>query len=253
MENTDYKKIGIESILERTHCNDDNVLEMIGKIQNLKTDPKVRYVSLKPPIQWYDGTGPQSYTDYTVFTDKPMSFKEQEELLKSKGLPEPAVKPGHITLVPEYNEYYKYHFEVKTKEGRNQLFVVDFHPLSHRPIKTMHLQDTRKGLYEALFHDITDGDIEMEKKIFKLGKSSKVVTTDSCCCNGFIISKYIIQKKKQLSLEQQEALLKKYGLPEPIAKPDHPDFKNSPDNAGFYFRSDDWIKIFIVKFEFTKK
>jgi hypothetical protein len=252
--NIDYKKIGIEKILERVSCNDENVLEMIGKIHSLETNPNVRHISLKPPVQWYDGVGPQTYTDYTIFTNKPMGFKEQEEFLNANGFPNPDVKPGHITLAPDYNEYYKYHFAIKTKKDRNELFVIDFNPVSDKPIKTLHPQNSRKGLYEVLFQDRTEGDIKMQKKILKLGKNSKVVSVSSkepYSRNGFILSESIIYTKEQLDLKEQETLLKKYKLPTPIAKPDHIDFKNEPRSAGFYFRNDDWIQIFIIKFDYT--
>lgn len=249
-EKIDYKKIGIEKILERINCNDENILEMIGKIHNLEKDSKVRYISLSPPVQWYDGVGPQTYTDYTIFIDKPLSYKEQEEFLNANGFPDPDVKPGQISFVPDYNEYYKYHFAVKTQEGRNTTFVIDFHPLSDKMIKTLHLQNSRKGLYEVLFQDLTEGDLEMQKKISRLKKSSKVVKVESkepYVNNGFILSEHIVNTKKELSLKDQEALFKKYKLPDPIAKPDHPDFKNNPYKAGFYFRNDEWIQVFIIR------
>ncbi len=224
---------------------------MIGKIHSLETNPNVRNISLKPPVQWYDGVGPQTYMDYTIFTNKPMSFKEQEEFLNANGFPNPDVKPGHITLVPDYNEYYKYHFAIKTKNDKKELFVIDFYPLSDKPIKTLHLQHSRKGLYEVLFHDRTEGDLGMQKKILKLGKNSKVVRVDSKephISNGFILSEHLIHTKEQLGLKEQEAILNKYKLPTPIAKPDHPDFNPNPYKAGFYFRNDDWIQIFIIRF-----
>lgn len=224
---------------------------MIGKIHNLKTDPNVRSISLKPPIVWPDGVGQQTYTDYTLFTDKPMSFKEQEEFLKANGFPDPDVRPGHISFVPDYNEYYKYHFVIKTKEGKDQLFVIDFYPLSDKPIKTLHLQHSCKGLYEVLFQDLTKGEIKIQKKISRLKKSPDVIKVESkgsYISNNFILSDHLVNTNKELILEEQEALLKEYKLPEPIAKPDQPDFKNNPYKAGFYFRNDDWIQIFIVRF-----
>ena len=109
----------------------------------------------------------------------------------------------------------------------------------------------RAGIYGVLFKCQTKEEQEMRNKISRLENDplvSEILSDERY--NNIIQSEYRIHTAKKLSLRQQEKLLVKYGLKNPLCKPDHPHFhpQYASKRAGFYFYNDDWVQVFIIQF-----